>query len=81
MDFSKSPQGSQRAITMRPTSIESTFLLFLLILNFLAASIDTKFVIFFGRFLFMAFGDILFHFRDKINITDLFLSLSLLLLS
>ena len=33
--FSKSLQGSKGAITMRPVSIESTLLLFLLIQNFL----------------------------------------------
>ena len=35
MHFSKSLQGSKCAITMRPVSIESTLLLFLLIHNFL----------------------------------------------
>ena len=35
MRFSKSLQGSKCAITMRPISIESTLLLFLLIQNFL----------------------------------------------
>ena len=35
MDFSISLQGNKSAITMRPGSIESTLLLFLLIKNFL----------------------------------------------
>ena len=40
MDFSKSLQGSKSAITMRPVSIESNLLLFLLIQNFLIGEVE-----------------------------------------
>ena len=41
MHFSKSLEGSKSAITMRPVSIETTLLLFLLIQNFLGLCILT----------------------------------------
>ena len=54
MQFLKSLQGSKRAITIRPVSIESTLLLFLLPINLLAQKMSKFFSETFTKQLFKA---------------------------